>query len=355
MNDLSTFLKKYKSRNILLVSGKSSYTNCGFSKVIDKYKTEYNLVRFHDFDTNPKFNDVKKGVDLYNSHNCDAIISVGGGSVMDMGKLISSFQKESLLSVPKTILAMNSFKRKCPLLLVPTTAGSGSEETSFAVLYINGIKYSVDNNSLKADMIILDPRYSFSMSPEQKAISGLDAFTQSIESFWSQKSTTDSKRNSIEALRLIWNNLHDSVLNNNYESHKKIVLASNLAGKAINIAKTTAPHAISYYFTTNHNIKHGHAVCLFFSKIYKYNFSKVDKNNTLLYDMFKTLNSVMGITSLNSVNLIDDFIKKLDIELNLKKLGIDIEKEKENILENVNEQRLKNNPFQIDLKKIIID
>ena len=97
---------------------------------------------------------------------------------------------------------------------------------------------------------------------------------------------------------------------------------------------------------------HGHAVCLFFSKIYKYNFSMAKKDD-YNSELFSTLNSVMGISSISSVYLIDDFIKKLNIELDLKKIGIDIKNEKNNILDNVNEQRFKNNPFNINLYEII--
>jgi alcohol dehydrogenase len=353
MSKLIKFLQKNNSKKIFLVTGRKSYSLSGFSEEIGLLEKDFNFTRFYNFETNPKIEDVKKGVTLYKKNNCDLIISVGGGSVLDMGKLISSFIDENLLQKSEVISVMNSFERKCPLLLIPTTAGSGSEETTFAVLYINNIKYSVNNESLYPDELILNPKYSYSMNANQKAISGLDAFTQCIESYWSKNATKDSRKHSIDGLKLIWENLHQSVLNNDYDSHKKVVIGSNLAGKAINVAKTTAPHAISYYFTVKHNIKHGHAVCLFFSKIYNYNFSNVDKKDMDLVKMFNTLNSILGISKYNAIEIIDQFISKLNIELDFNNLGIDLSSERLAIISSINKERLRNNPCSIDLNYIL--
>jgi len=198
MRKIIKFLQKNNSKKIFLVTGRKSYSLSGFSEEIRLLEKDFKFTRFYNFETNPKIEDVKKGVKLYNENNCDLIISVGGGSVLDMGKLISSFINENLLQKSELISVMNSFERKCPLLLVPTTAGSGSEETTFAVLYINNIKYSVNNESLYPDELILNPKYSYSMNANQKAVSGLDAFTQCIESYWSKNATKESRKYSID-------------------------------------------------------------------------------------------------------------------------------------------------------------
>lgn len=352
-DQIKIFLNKYNCKNTLVVTGNKSYEASGSRRLIEESLSNCIFYRFFEFEQNPKIDNVITGVKYFTQNNCDSIIGIGGGSVIDMSKLISSFINEDLDDISKILIYKNDFKRKVPLLVVPTTAGSGSEETSFAVLYANKVKYSVNNPTLMPDKVVLNAKLSFTMSKYQKAVSGLDAFTQGIESFWSKQSTKESRTFSLKAINLIWNNLHDSVNYNNYESHCKVVEGANYAGKAINIAKTTAPHAISYYFTSFHDIMHGHAVCLLFSKIFKYNLSKVksaDKHNKMIFDK---LCQILEIDELNCEESLDKFFINLGINLNLASLGIDLEKEGELIKSSVNEERLKNNPFDINLKTIL--
>ena len=216
-----------------------------------------------------------KGIKLFKSERCDCCIAVGGGSIIDMAKLVISFVDEDVDKVSEKIVTNNIHSREIPLCVIPTTAGSGSESTHFAVVYIDNQKYSVAHESILPDLVNLNPNLSYTLDPYLKAITGLDALSQSIESFWSKKSTAQSRIYSSKAIDLLWNNLKQSVLENNYEAHQKVVQGSYLAGKAINIAKTTAAHAFSYFFTTHHNIRHGHAVSLTIGKIYQFNKSHV--------------------------------------------------------------------------------
>ena len=136
-------------------------------------------------------------------------------------------------------------------------------------------------------------------------------------------------------------------------------IAANLAGKAISISKTTAPHATSYPFTSLFNISHGHAVGLFFEKFFKFNYENLNKSQTsfnlkerydLIFDLFK-------------VSKINDFSKKIknikekaELEDNLIKLNINIDKNSSKIIEGINLLRLGNNPvkiFEKDILKII--
>ena len=132
-------------------------------------------------------------------------------------------------------------------------------------------------------------------------------------------------------------------------------IASNLAGKAINISKTTAPHAVSYPFTSLFNISHGHAVGLFFENFFKFNFDNLHKSKTsfdlnkrfhLIFDLFKVKN-------INDFNTKISFIKKqAKLEDNLILLNIDIKKNYEEIIKGINLLRLGNNPVKIEGKDI---
>ena len=348
---IKKFFKKYKCNKLFLVTGKKSFSLSGCKEIIDKLDGNIDIIQFDDFPENPEISYLKKGIVLFKKEKCDSILSVGGGSVMDMGKLISLLHNCDLNDIDSIQSYSKTNKRHTPIMCIPTTAGSGSETTHFCVLYSNGIKYSIANRTLIPDSVLLNPEFSYSMSQFQKAVSGLDALSQGIESFWAKNSTPESRKFSKEAIILIWNNLYDSVISNDFCSHEKIVKGSHLAGKAINISKTTAPHALSYYFTEKHNIKHGHAVMLTLPKIYHLNRLKALKSNTIFKDIFFILDEILEINN-NPISTIENFIKKLNIDIDFKNLGINIKKELNDIKLAVNSERFNNNPFDITTDEI---
>ena len=134
-----------------------------------------------------------------------------------------------------------------------------------------------------------------------------------------------------------------------------MAIASNLSGKAINISKTTAPHAASYPFTSLFNISHGHAVSLFFESFFKFNYDNMDNSETSFvlkerFDLIFNLFDVHNIDDFNSkISLIK---KKANLEDNLKSLNIDIQKSSESIIKGINLLRLGNNPVKLGEKEI---
>lgn len=344
------WLSKNTSKKIFLVTGKKSFIHSGSEKYLSPILSKYPFVRFSDFSENPAIEDVYKGIELLKIGGCDCCIAIGGGSVIDMAKLISYLQNEKS-NDPELIIKYKvpTVRRKIPLCVIPTTAGSGAESTHFAVVYVGKKKYSLSHNSILPDLVSLNANLSYSLSPYLKAITGLDALAQGIESFWSKKSTKQSREYSAEAIKLLWNNLKKSVLENDFEAHKKVVIGSNLAGKAINIAKTTTAHAFSYYFTIHHNLKHGHAVSLTLGKVYGFNKSRVQDSDEEMKQIFIELDKLLHIEG-DSMLTIEQFISDLNIELDYSKLNIDIIKELPQIKKEVNIERLNNNPFKIELK-----
>ncbi len=133
-------------------------------------------------------------------------------------------------------------------------------------------------------------------------------------------------------------------------------IASNLAGKAISISKTTAPHAASYPFTSLYNISHGHAVSLFFEKFFKFNYDNIDKSETSfdLKKRFDLIFNLFDVQDINGFNSKISLIKKsANLEDDLTKFNIDIIKSSEDVLKGINLLRLGNNPVKIDGKDIL--
>ena len=346
------------ANKIFLVTGKKSFERSGAKSYLQPILNKYPFIHFFEFKENPQIKNVYDGIERLNSEKCDCCIAVGGGSVIDMAKLISYLQLEEKNN-PDFIVKnkLTAIKREIPLGVIPTTSGSGAEATHFAVVYIKGEKYSLAHKSILPDLVNLNTRLSYTTNPYLRAITGIDALAQGIESYWSKNATTESRKDSVEAIKLVWNNLKNSVLENDFEAHNKVAIGSNLAGKAINIAKTTACHAISYYFTSTHKLKHGHAVSLTLGKVYQFNYNKSLKTDNKTKQIFLDLNRILQIDE-NPRDAIERFISELNIELKNAKLNIKIKDELPNIIKGVNLERLSNNPFKIeesDFEKLILN
>lgn len=352
------WLKSNNVSKIFLLTDQNSFELSGSKNYLQPILDQYSFVQHSDFSENPKIEDVYEGIGIINNEKCDCCITVGGGSVMDMGKLIS-YLKEDITNNPN-IIAQNelaNIKRKMSICAIPTTAGSGAESTHFSVVYVDNKKYSLAHSSILPDIVNLNANLSFTMPPYLKAITGIDALAQGIESYWSKNATIQSRKYSAAAIELVWNNLKQSVLENSFTAHANVVMGSNFAGRAINIAKTTAAHAISYYFTSKHNINHGHAVALTLGKVYEFNYHKAINSNNEIKQVFKKLNRLLQIEGIPGVTL-ERFISDLNIELDYSKLNIDINEELPKIKSEVNTERLSNNPFIIeesDFEKLILN
>jgi len=214
--------------------------------VIEQLQPINSAVYFHNFTPNPTFDDALAAIELFEREDCDFIVSIGGGSAIDVGKSVN---------------VLNADEPRACHLAIPTTAGTGSEATHFAVLYKNGEKMSLEHPGAIPEFVILDPVFLDTLPLYHKKSAMLDALCQAIESLWAKGKTHQSVMYAQQAIDLILPNI-DDYFTGDQNSALSILQAANLAGKAINIGKTTAPHAMSYKLSTMFGIAHGHAVAL---------------------------------------------------------------------------------------------
>ncbi len=230
------------------------------------------LVYFSDFTPNPLYESVVEGVRVFNAMGCDAIFAVGGGSAMDVAKCIKLYSNmdHSANYLQQTIVPNN-----IPLLAVPTTAGTGSEATRYAVIYYNGEKQSVADCSCIPSTVLMDASVLKTLPEYQKKATMLDALCHAVEAYWSVNSTEESKGYSREAIQLILAN-KDAYLANADAGNENMLKAANIAGKAINITQTTAGHAMCYKLTSLYGIAHGHAAAICLSKLWPFMLDNTD-------------------------------------------------------------------------------
>lgn len=224
------------------------------------------VVRFSGFSPNPEYTAILDGIAAFRAANCDMIAAVGGGSAMDTAKCIKVFCK---MPDDSDYLTQEITANQVPLLAVPTTAGSGSEATRFAVIYREGVKQSVEHDSCLPSAVLLDPENLRSLPVYQKKAAMMDALCHAVESLWSVHASAESKPLAVQAIRLIMAN-KDTYLAGEPDGLHNMLSASNLAGQAINLTKTTAGHAMCYKLTTEYGIAHGHAAALCVSALFPY-------------------------------------------------------------------------------------
>jgi alcohol dehydrogenase len=352
---LSNYLFSNNIQRVLLVRGNKSYINSYAKSMIEPHLESIKVTEFSEFSNNPKIEDVSLGIQIFNLNECQAIIAVGGGSVLDMAKLIKAFH-DSDDDISREVLANHVGSCSTPLIAFPTTAGSGSEATQFAVVYVDQKKFSVSDEKLLPELAFLISEFTHSASSYLSASTGMDALSQSIESFWSVNSTEESREYSKEALQKLWKFLPRAVLDNDVAAKSEVMHASHLAGKAINIAKTTAAHAISYSFTSYHGIPHGHAVALTLPFFCGYN-SKVgpkDCNDERGSDYVKgILSHIRKIVGENDLEQgLRSFIATLGLKLTIPMTAHVVDKDIDKILGNINAQRMKNNPRAVQIDEL---
>jgi len=357
-------LEDFSPKKIFLVTGKKSYFLSGAKNLLSEFINKYNYFRFYNFETNPKLKDLINGINIFNREKCDIIIGIGGGSVMDIAKSISilATQQGNLEEFIKGKISLK--ERQIPSIMIPTTAGTGSESTHFSVIYINKTKYSLAHYSLLPDFVILSPLFTKNLPPYITACTSMDALCQAIESFWSTNSTEESRTYSKQAIKLVMSYIIKNVNNPDKKSRGKILIASNFAGKAINIAKTTAAHSVSYPLTSYFNIPHGHAVALTLPYFIEFN-NNVSSENLqdsrgvkFVKDRMSELFIILKVkTASEAKDKLLNIMKEINLETKISKLGIN----KNNIdiiIENgFNPQRMKNNPRAVNEKdlRILID
>ena len=316
-------------------------------------------VVFSDFSPNPVYEDVCKGIDLFQITKCDTLLAVGGGSAIDVAKCIklAVLAKEGndaiLPPLVNTRVACDG--NKLPFIAIPTTAGTGSESTHNAVMYYQGAKQTVTNDGILPDVAILESSVLKTLPLYQKKCTMMDALCQGIESWWSVNSTEESYEYSRKAIELIMANWHKYIFENDDEAAANIMLGANYGGRAINITATTAAHAMSYKITSLYGFPHGHAVAVCLPEIWEYMLEHPEKcidkrGSAYLMNIFDEIAHSMGVnTPAEAIALFRNMMKQMELSNPVSEhLPSDILL----LSSSVNPIRLKNNPVGLDEEAI---
>ena len=359
--DIKKFISDTSFKKIFILCGKKSFVTSGAEKFLETELNNKEIKFFKKSSEIPILDELIEIIKQIKNFKPNLILAIGGGAVIDYAKIANVVDVRPDLS-DLIINYSYPFKKKyTKLAVIPTTAGSGAEVTSNAVIYIDGIKHSFENELLIPDNFFLVPEFLISAPNKVKASAGFDAIAQALESLVSKKSNDQSVEYASKSLRVSINSYISFLNDPNLKNATEMAIASNLAGKAISISKTTAPHAISYPFTSLFNISHGHAVGLFFEKFFKFNYDNLNKSETSfgLKKRFDLIFKLFDVKDINDFNSKISLIKKqANLEDDMKLLKIDLDKDMNRIINGVNLLRLGNNPIKIngkDIANILLD
>lgn len=280
-----------------------------------------------DLPAEPTCDQAQEIINRFKASGADFIVAIGGGSVMDIAKLASilatdEYEVRDLLDNPS--LATKSVKT----LMIPTTAGTGSEATPNSIVAVpeKELKVGIVNAEMIADYVILDSRMIKKLPRKIAAATGVDALAHAIECFTSNKSNSFSDTFALEALDLILNNIEEACDNPEaMDAKKSMLIASFYAGIAITASGTTAVHALSYPLGGKYHIPHGVANAMMLVPVMKFNEPACREKFALAYDrVVKTEKTAKTLEEKSEwiIRKLDEIVKHLNIPASLKEYGI---------------------------------
>ena len=350
---LDDWIRDVGAKKILMVCDGSIWYQKAFNAHLEEIeKTGVEMIGFRDFQPNPLYENVQAGVKLFREEKCDAIIAVGGGSAMDVAKCIKLYSNLPGDGENGSWLNTEYIDNSIPFLAMPTTAGTGSEATRYAVIYYDGKKQSVTSESFIPEAVLMDPNTLVTLPLYQKKATMCDALCHAIESYWSVNSTDESKDYSRAAINGVMEHM-DGYLNNTEDGRAGMLRAANTAGKAINITQTTAGHAMCYKITSLFHSAHGHAAILCDRVLFPWMIKNIDKcidprGEEYLKKTLDEIGVAMGCADGTSGALmLVEIFDKLELEVPTATA-----EQYEELKTSVNPVRLKNHPIALDIDTI---
>jgi acetaldehyde dehydrogenase/alcohol dehydrogenase len=341
-----------RKKRVFIVTDKSlfdlGYTD-HITTVLEEMKIEFEI--FSEVAPDPTLSIVTKGLERIKTFRPDVLIAMGGGSPIDATKIMwvmyehpeITFEglSQRFMDIRKRIYNVPEQPRKSMMIAIPTTSGTGSEVTPFAVVTddATGIKYPVTDYELTPDMAIVDPELALSMPKSLTAYSGIDAIVHAIEAYVSIFANEYTNGQALEAARLLVKYLPSSYMTgaSDLKAKEKVHYAATMAGMAFANAFLGVCHSMAHKLGAAFHIPHGLANALLISQVIRYNATDVPKKQAafaqykypLAIDRYSKIADYLGLQGATNEDKIDALVakieelkKNLDIPLSIKNAGV---------------------------------
>lgn len=279
-------LKDLKRKKAFIVTDKVLYDLGMIDKIVEQLDDMgIDSKVFFDVEPDPTIATARKGAEEMFVFRPDTIIAVGGGSPMDAAKIMWVLYEHPeidfddlamrFMDIRKRVFPFPKLREKAMMVAIPTTAGTGSEVTPFAVITDEktGIKYPLADYELTPDMAIVDSELMLNMPKSLTAASGIDALTHALEAYVSVLASEFTNGQALEAIRLIFKYLPEAYENgaDNRKAREKMAHASTMAGMAFANAFLGVCHSMAHKLGAKHHIPHGIANALLISQVIQFN------------------------------------------------------------------------------------
>lgn len=324
-DDVLDHLSKLECQRVMIVTDPFIVTSGLLDMIVHPLETaKIEFKVFSDVVPDPPITKIVLGVRELLTYKPDVLLAVGGGSAIDSSKAIREFA-----------MTTENYPR-IPLIAVPTTSGTGSEVTSFAVITDpeKHIKYPLISDSLLPDEAILDAELVRSVPPQITADTGMDVFTHALEAFVSVNENEFSSALAEKAIQIVGSYLLRAYYDgNDMEARKKMHSASCLAGLAFNSAGLGLNHGMAHALGATFHIPHGRANALLLPHVIQFNanineHSKSQRSYPQVVERYSTIARNLGLNSYNEImtvrslaNWVQFMLKELDMPLSISQIG----------------------------------
>lgn len=315
--------------------------------VLNRRKNDVKIEVFSDVEPNPSTNTVYKGLEMIVDFQPDTIIALGGGSAMDAAKAMWLFfehpdtsffgAKQKFLDIRKRTYKI-PVAEKVQFVCIPTTSGTGSEVTPFAVITDSDthVKYPLADYALTPHIAIVDPQFVMTVPASVTADTGMDVLTHAIESYVSVMASDYTRGLSLQAIKIVFDYLEKSVKSPDLESREKMHNASTMAGMAFANAFLGICHSIAHKIGGEYGIPHGRTNAILLPEIIRYNAKDPQKHAMFpKYDYFRAdtdyadIAKFLGLPGETTEELVEalatavyDLGCRVGIKMNLKAQGV---------------------------------
>ncbi|MFT3982840.1 MAG: iron-containing alcohol dehydrogenase [Lachnospiraceae bacterium] len=320
-------IKKEEAKKVLLFTDKTIRLTGMVDRILEELKHVHADFQIYDeLVAEPGYQDMEKMVEEVREYQCDLIIALGGGSVMDAAKLYSLL-KDAAYTVKDLMTDSMKGKKRIKSVMIPTTCGTGSEATCNSIVGIpeENTKQGIVNPEMIPDYVILDGSMIRGLPKHIVASSGVDALAHAVECYTSLKATPLSDTYALASAKLIFNNIREAYQDpENMEAKNNMMLGAFYGGTAISGSGTTAVHALAYPLGGKYHIPHGVSNAILFAhvmEVNKYACQKqlVDICNCINPELIRESNE---LKAQHVINEIKDVVKVTEIPTSLDKYGI---------------------------------
>ena len=315
--------------------------------VLNRRKNDVKIEVFSDVEPNPSTNTVYKGLEMIVDFQPDTIIALGGGSAMDAAKAMWLFfehpdtsffgAKQKFLDIRKRTYKI-PVAEKVQFVCIPTTSGTGSEVTPFAVITDSDthVKYPLADYALTPHIAIVDPQFVMTVPASVTADTGMDVLTHAIESYVSVMASDYTRGLSLQAIKIVFDYLEKSVKSPDLESREKMHNASTMAGMAFANAFLGICHSIAHKIGGEYGIPHGRTNAILLPYVIRYNAKDPQKHAMFpKYDYFRAhtdyadIAKFLGLPGETTEELVEslasavaDLGRRVGIKMSLKAQGV---------------------------------